>query len=68
VVSIELLAGAEGLEFLKPLTPGKGVAKTYAAIRSLVPALDGDRPFQADIEGVTTAIRAGTFDPGEGAA
>jgi histidine ammonia-lyase len=67
VIAIELLAGAEGLEFLKPLTPGRGVARTYAAIRSLVPPLDGDRPFQADIEGVTERIRAGAYDPGEAA-
>src|SRR4029077_3104301 len=65
VIAIELLAGAEGLEFLKPLTPGRGVARTYAAIRSLVPPLDGDRPFQADIEGVTERIRDGAYDPGE---
>src|SRR2546422_5010581 len=31
IVAIELLAGAQGLEFLKPLTPGRGVAPVYAA-------------------------------------
>ncbi|HYK09509.1 MAG TPA: histidine ammonia-lyase [Gemmatimonadales bacterium] len=67
VTAIELLAGAEGLEFLKPLTPGNGVARAYAAIRKLVPPLEGDRPFQADIELVTEKIRAGAFDPGEAA-
>ena len=67
VVAIELLAGAEGLEFLKPLTPGRGVARTYAAVRALAAALDGDRPFQADIERVASAIRTGRFDPGPAA-
>jgi len=63
IVSVELLAGAQGLEFLKPLAPGRGVARTYAAVRAVVAALDGDRPFTADIERIAEGIRAGTFDP-----
>ncbi len=63
VVAIELLAGAQGLEFLKPLAPGRGVAATYAAVRRDVPPLDGDRPFTADIERVATGVREGKFDP-----
>jgi len=63
VVAIELLAGAEALEFLKPLTPGRGVARTYAAVRRLAPPLDGDRPFQGDIERVAAAVRDGAFEP-----
>src|SRR5439155_776929 len=39
IVAIELLAAAQGLEYLKPLTPGRGVARTYAAIRSEVAPL-----------------------------
>ena len=65
IVAVELLAGAQGLEFLKPLTPGRGVADTFAAIRKAVPALDGDRPFTADIERVAAGVREGVFDPGE---
>jgi histidine ammonia-lyase len=63
IVAIELLAAAQGLEFLKPLTPGRGVARTYAALRQEAAALDGDRPLTADIERVAVGIRAGTFDP-----
>ena len=63
IVAVELLAGAQGLEFLKPLTPGRGVAHTFAAIRKLVPALDGDRPFTADIERVAAGVHTGAFDP-----
>src|SRR2546425_4403121 len=29
------LAGAQGLEFLKPLAPGQGVRRTYAAVRKV---------------------------------
>src|SRR6059036_1202838 len=65
IVAIELLAGAQGLEFLKPLTPGRGVARTYAAVRAEVPALEEDRPMSAEIERVAAGIRTGAFDPGE---
>src|SRR5437660_3278684 len=63
IVAIELLAAAQGLEYLKPLTPGRGVARTYAAVRRAVKALDGDRPFTDDIEQITSGVRAGAFDP-----
>ena len=63
VVAIELLAGAQGLEFLKPLTPGRGVARLYEAIRRLVPALSADRPMSDDIERIVVAIRDGQLAP-----
>src|SRR5881397_3238580 len=46
IVAIELLAAAQGLEFLKPLTPGRGVARAYRAVRGEVSALAGDRPLR----------------------
>src|SRR6266566_4368328 len=63
IVAVELLAGAQGLEFLKPLAPGQGVRRTYAAVRRVAAALDGDRPFTDDIEQVAAGIREGHFDP-----
>src|SRR6266699_2976125 len=63
IVAVELLAGAQGLEFLKPLAPGQGVRRTYAAVRRVAAALDGDRPFTDDIEQITSGARAGAFDP-----
>jgi len=63
VVAIELLAGAQGLEFLKPLAPGRGVARIHAAVRREVAPLEGDRPLSADIERVAAGIGNGTFDP-----
>src|SRR5713226_7144691 len=68
IVAIELLAGAQGLEFLKPLAPGHGVGKSYAAIRREVPALEEDRPMSAEIERVAAGVRAGTYDPDRGGA
>jgi len=64
IVAIELLAAAQGLEFLRPLKPGQGAARTHAAVRRLVPPLAGDRPLSGDIERITAALRRGTFDPG----
>jgi histidine ammonia-lyase len=63
IVAIELLAGAQGLEYLKPLAPARGVARIHAAVRSKVAPLAGDRPFSADIERVASGIREGTFEP-----
>src|SRR3989454_23856 len=59
VVAVELLAGAQGLEFLKPLRPGRGVARLYEAVRRLSPPLDADRPLTDDIERVAVAVREG---------
>lgn len=63
ILAIELLVGAQGLEFLKPLQPGRGVRHAYAAVRREVPALAGDRPMSAEIERIAALVRAGQFDP-----
>src|SRR6266536_1625752 len=63
IVAIELLAGAQGLEYLKLLTPGRGVARIHAAVRREATALAGDRSFSADIERVAGGIREGKFEP-----
>jgi histidine ammonia-lyase len=60
-LAIELLAGAQAVEFLAPLQPGAGVAATRARIRTLSPRLDDDRPLSADIETVASAIRDGSL-------
>jgi histidine ammonia-lyase len=63
IVAIELLAGAQGLEFLKPLRPAKAIGRLYAAVRKESAALTGDRPLTNDIERVAAGIRAGKFAP-----
>jgi histidine ammonia-lyase len=71
VVAAELLCGAQGLEFLKPLTPGKGVARLYDAIRDPVsgtPALAEDRPPAPDLERLARLVALGRFDPAPGLA
>jgi histidine ammonia-lyase len=66
VVAAELLCGAQGLEFLKPLTPGRGVGRLYARLRALDPAvlpLGEDRAPGPDLERLTMAVAAGELDP-----
>jgi histidine ammonia-lyase len=60
-VAIELLAGAQAVEFLAPLHPGEGVEATRAFVRTLSPRLDDDRSLSGDIEAVALAIRDGSL-------
>jgi histidine ammonia-lyase len=60
-LAIELLAGAQGVEFLAPLEPGAGARATRAHVRSLSPRLLEDRPLARDIEAVATSIRDGSL-------
>ncbi len=60
-LAIELLAGAQAVEFLAPLEPGAGVRAVRAAVRSLSPRLRDDRPLSPDIEAVAAAVRDGSL-------
>ncbi len=59
-LAIELLAGAQAVEFLAPLEPGRGVAATRAHVRTLSERLREDRSLSADIERVAASIRDGS--------
>lgn len=59
IVAIEVMCAAQGLEFLKPLRPGRGVAVCYEAVRRLVLPLAADRPLDADIEKVKGLMMEG---------
>jgi histidine ammonia-lyase len=66
VVAAELLCGAQGLEFLKPLRPGRGVAALYAAVREgtgAILALGADRPPAPDLERLAARVLAGELAP-----
>jgi histidine ammonia-lyase len=60
-VAIELLAGAQGVEFHAPLEPGIGGRVARAAVRELSPRLRDDRALAGDIEAVADAIRDGSL-------
>ena len=61
VLAIELLAGAQGVEFLAPLQPGVGVRAAREHVRSLSPRLRDDRTLSGDIEAVAESIRDGSL-------
>jgi len=60
-LAIELLAGAQAVEFHAPLEPGVGVRATRAAVRELSPRLRDDRSLGPDIEVTAAAIRDGSL-------
>jgi histidine ammonia-lyase len=60
-LAIELLAGVQGVEFLAPLEPGRGVAAARSFVRTLSPRLVEDRPLAGEIDEVARAIRDGSL-------
>lgn len=61
VLALELLAGAQGLEFLKPLRPGRGVVLAYTRVRERVAVLERDRELWPDIGAVEALVRSGAL-------
>src|SRR5256884_2469786 len=59
-LAIELLAGAQAVEFLAPLQPGAGVAATRTQLRTLSHRLTDDRSLAPDIEAVSIPIPDGS--------
>lgn len=59
VLSIEFLSAAQGINFLKPLTPAKGTAAAFDTIRSVVPFIEEDRVPAPDIKKIYELIAAG---------
>jgi len=62
VLAIELLAGAQAVEFLAPLQPGAGVGGAREFVRSLSPRLRDDRSLSEDIEAVALRIQDGSLE------
>jgi histidine ammonia-lyase len=61
VLAVELLAGAQAVEFHAPLSPGVGARAARRHVRTLSERVRDDRPLSDDIERVATAIRDGTL-------
>jgi histidine ammonia-lyase len=59
VVAIELMAGAQAVEFRRPLTAGKGTSVAYDFVRQYVEKMVEDRPVQDDINNLTAAVKSG---------
>jgi len=61
VLAIELMCGAQGIDFRAPLKPGTGVRAAHARVRELVAPLGKDRVLSADIEALKAAVAGGRF-------
>ena len=61
VLGIELLCGAQGVDFLAPKRPGPAVAAAHAAVRELSVHVDTDRSLASEIEAVAGRIRNGSL-------
>jgi histidine ammonia-lyase len=59
VVALEVLTAAQGLEFLKPLSPGRGPRAAYDLVRTRVLPLEDDRSLTADVERILDWMRHG---------
>jgi len=62
VLAIELLCGAQGIDYRRPLAPGVGVRRAHRLVRELVATLEGDRSPSPDITRLADAIADGRFD------
>ena len=61
VLGVELMCGAQGIDYRRPLRAGTGVERAYAAVRARVPRLAEDRVLGPDIEALAEAVGAGAF-------
>jgi histidine ammonia-lyase len=62
VLAIELLCGAQGIDFRRPLRSSTPVEEAHAIVRELVPSLERDRAVSPDILIVAQAIADGMFE------
>jgi histidine ammonia-lyase len=61
VLACEVLCAAQGLEFHKPLRPGRGVEAAWRHVRGQVRPLGRDRTLHRDLEAVERLIRGGSL-------
>lgn len=61
-VVVELLCGAQAMEFVDGLALGTGTGAAYEVIRDEVPPLTEDRPLYDEIETVTEQVSSGRLE------
>ena len=61
ILAVELLCGAQGLDFLAPLRPGPGVSVLQRAVRERSPRLERDRSLADEIDLVAAGVRDGSL-------
>ncbi len=61
ILGIELLAAAQGIEFLRPLQSSAALERVHALLRETVPEMAQDRYLAPDIEHATELVRDGSL-------
>ena len=61
ILAIELLAAAQGIDFLRPLTSSAALELLHATLRASVPRMDHDRYFAPDIAHAHRLVRSGAI-------
>ncbi|MFL5549265.1 MAG: histidine ammonia-lyase [Gemmatimonadaceae bacterium] len=56
ILAIELMCGAQGIDFRAPLRPGRGVRTAHERVRDIVPRLEADRVLSTDIAALMKAV------------
>lgn len=62
VIAIELMTGAQAIDFRLPLKPGQGTAIVHKLIRTKVKHLNTDRVMYKDLEKINQLIDRGTIN------
>jgi histidine ammonia-lyase len=61
ILGIELLAAAQGIEFLRPLVSSPALEDAHALLRAACPSVDEDRTLAPDIERATALVSGGAL-------
>jgi len=61
ILGIELLAAAQGIEFLRPLKSSTALEQVHATLRTRCPAMMQDRYLAPDIEAASTLVADGSL-------
>ena len=61
ILGIELLAAAQGVEFLRPLASSAALESAHALLRERCPAMPTDRYLAPDIESATALVQDGAL-------
>jgi histidine ammonia-lyase len=61
ILAIELLAAAQGIEFLRPMASSPTLEAAHALLRAQCPAMMQDRYLAPDIESASTLVRDGSL-------
>ncbi len=63
ILGIELLAAAQGVEFLRPLHSSPALETAHGVLRAQCPSVEHDRYLAPDIERATALVTSGALSP-----